>query len=87
MEYKDLTLEAIMDAFTELNSKNTEDDRSMILYTGTGGKDLYDETMENHWDFTRVYLGKKVLRILRMSKSVIKQSANGRYYKLVKLKI
>lgn len=58
-------------------------ERTIRLYTGIGGMELFEEAFEKHAGLKRIYIGKKVLRILRTSKAVIKKSYSGRYYKLI----
>lgn len=59
--------------------------REYRIYTGAGGMELFEEAMEKAFGFKRVYIGKKVLRILRRVKTPIKKSRlTGRYYKLIK---
>lgn len=58
--------------------------RNVKIYTGVGGYELLMEAMENQLGYSRVYIGKKVLRILRRLKTPIKKSPTGRYYKLMK---
>jgi len=59
--------------------------RRMVIRTGARGMELFEEAMEKHTGFYRVYIGKKVLRILRRCKTPIRKSSlTGRYYKLLK---
>lgn len=58
---------------------------SYIIRTGAGGYDLFQEAFEKKVGFERVYIGKKVLRILRRLKNPIRKSMNKRYYKLIKI--
>jgi len=58
----------------------------MIIRTGRGGYELFQEGIEHATGRTRIYIGKKVLRILRYTRGRIhKSSLSGRYYRLVKL--
>lgn len=56
----------------------------MILYTGTGGYDLFNEYLERELGWGRIYTGKKVPRILGKRLKFIK-SASGRYYRRLKI--
>lgn len=58
-------------------------ERNIIIHTGAGGMDLFDEMMEESAGFKRIPIGKKVLRILRRLKPVIRKNRTGIYYKLV----
>lgn len=60
-------------------------ERRTIIHTGTGGYDLFLECVEEKEGFSRVYIGKKVPRILRKLKITIKLSPKNIYYKLVKI--
>lgn len=61
--------------------------RNIRLYTGAGGMDVFEEAMQEQVGLKRIYLGKKVLRILRKTKTPIMKSAyTGRWYKLMGLK-
>lgn len=44
---------------------------------------MFEEAMENQLGLQRIYIGKKVPRILRILRTEIKKSRTGRYYKLV----
>lgn len=57
--------------------------RSIRLYTGVGGYELFQEAMEASAGLKRIYIGKKVMRILRRLKTPIRKSVSGRYYKLI----
>lgn len=59
-------------------------DRTIRIYTGIGGYDLFQEAVENGEGFYRIYIGKKVLRILRGLNPSIRKSVKGKYYKLSK---
>jgi hypothetical protein len=60
--------------------------RGIKIYTGVGGMDLFEEAMEEHAGLKRVYIGKKVPRILRKLPISIKKSLSGRYYRLISTK-
>lgn len=62
----------------------TPDPQSITIYTGAGGMDLIQESMDNAVGYLRIYIGKKVSRMLRVLKSPIRKSYSGRYYKLIK---
>lgn len=82
MEYSDLTPNLIKDALYGV--MNTEG-RRVKMYTGAGGFDIFDEAVDNRLGFIRVYIGRKVPRIVsRTTKHKIKKSARGLYYKLMK---
>lgn len=51
----------------------------MVLYTGAGGAELFDEAMDRHAGYERVYAGKKPLRLLKHK--LIKSPYTGRYYR------
>jgi hypothetical protein len=58
---------------------------NITMYTGVVGYDIFNEAMENQVGLYRVYIGKKVPRLLRKMNYNIKLSARGRWYKLVKI--
>lgn len=58
-------------------------ERRIKLYTGAGGMDLFEERMEQHVGLYRIYLGKKIPRILRILNFSIYKNHRGRYYKLL----
>lgn len=60
------------------------EERKIVIRTGTGGYEMFQEGMENQFGLYRIYIGKKVMRILRISKIPIKKSLTGRYYKLLR---
>lgn len=83
MEYPNLIIDKIQEAFFDRHDE--EQKRTIRLYTGAGGADLFGETMEFKVSGTvRVYMGYKVLRILRRLKTPIHKSYSGRYYKCIK---
>jgi hypothetical protein len=59
----------------------------MIIKTGRGGYELLQEAFEEKGSSRkRIYIGKKVMRILRAAKGTIRKSSlSGRYYRLVKM--
>lgn len=60
-------------------------ERSIRIMTGAGGYELIQEAMEKAGGFYRIYIGKKVVRILRRLKTpILKSSLSKRYYKLMK---
>ena len=60
-------------------------DRIMKIYTGVGGYNLFQEAMEEKLLGTkRIYIGKKVPRILRKLKTPIHKSVTGIYFKRIK---
>lgn len=59
----------------------------MIIHTGAGGFDLFNEAMEREFGFERVYIGKKTPRFLRKPGTRVRKSASGRYYKLLRLPV
>lgn len=54
------------------------------LYTNAAGMDIFEECVEKEAGYKRIYLGKKVLRILRRLKNPIRTSHTGIFYKLIK---
>lgn len=58
--------------------------RTVTIRTGIGGYDMIMEATENGAGLTRVYIGKKVLRIIRRIKGKIYKSPRGIYYRLVR---
>lgn len=59
--------------------------RRVKLYTNDYGYDLFEENIEKQTSGTkRIYLGKKVMRLLRINSKIFK-SASGRYFKIVKI--
>lgn len=79
--YRDLTEEMIEEKLREIFARPQ---RRIVLYTGIGGADNFDETIERRVGYTRVYIGKKVPRLLRSLKFTIHRSKRMLYYKLVK---
>lgn len=79
-----LTKQSISSAIDEYYSKNFGDN-AVVIHTGTGGMDKMGEHFEKYRGFYRIYIGKKVIRILRKLNFKIKKSFSGRYYKLMKL--
>jgi hypothetical protein len=59
-------------------------ERQIILRTGVGGYDMFLEAMEGQVGLQRIYIGKKVPRIIRGLKGNIHKSPRGIYYKLVR---
>lgn len=58
----------------------------MRIYTGVGGYELFEEAMEREVLGTeRKYLGKKIPRILRLTKGEILKSVGGKFYKRIKI--
>lgn len=59
-------------------------DRQIRIYTGRGGMELVNEAFEDVAGLKRVYIGKKVLRILRRKKreQPHKSHLTDRYYYL-----
>jgi len=61
--------------------------RSIKIWTGAAGMESFEEAFQESVGLKRMYLGNKVLRILRKTKGVInKSSYSGRYYRLFGLK-
>jgi len=58
--------------------------RSITLHTGVGGYNLFGETVDDQRGFKRIYIGKKVPRILRKLNFTILRAPIGKYYKLVR---
>ena len=54
--------------------------RNVKIYTGVGGYNLFEEAMERHIGFERVYIGKKVPRILRKVHKDIRKSITGLFF-------
>ncbi len=65
--------------------KNTV--RQIKIYTGAGGLDLYGEAFDKQVGYERVYIGFKVLRILRKLKSPIRKSMTKGFYKIIKINL
>lgn len=59
--------------------------RSVKLFTGAGGMDLFEESLENQCGLQRVYIGHKIPRILRRLKGRIHKSLTKGYYKNIPL--
>lgn len=58
-------------------------ERSIKIYTGVGGMDLFEECLEEQCGFKRLYMS-KVPRILRRIKGIrILKSRTGRWYRRV----
>jgi len=52
------------------------------MYTGAGGMDMFEEAMGEAVGLKRIWLGRKVLRILRRLKGSIRKSPyTGKYYR------
>lgn len=85
MEHSDITIDVIQDSLSDLlygHDGNYGQPRKIRLYTGTGGADMFEDSLE--FQITgrkRVYIGFKVLRILRRIKMDIRKSHSGRYFK------
>lgn len=60
--------------------------RQLRLYTGSGGADMFEEGMERSIGLSRIYIGKKVPRLLKSLNFKIKKSYRGRYYRLTPFK-
>jgi len=55
--------------------------RNITLYTGVGGYIMFQESLEQITLGTRrVYIGKKVPRILRKVHKKIEKAENGKYF-------
>lgn len=80
MEYKDITLESIEES---LKTFFPPTERRVMLRTGVGGMDLFEEAMEKSIGFSRIYIGKKVPRWLRIKKFTILKSHSGRWYRRI----
>lgn len=78
-----LKLEDIEEKMTSYFSKPR---REITIHTGIGGMELFQEAIEKKLGFERVYMGKKVLRILRINKISIGKSHTGRYFRKIKIK-
>lgn len=60
-------------------------ERNIKIYTGVGGYNLFEETFEEITLGTkRVYIGKKIPRILRKVHKNICKSVNGIYFYRIK---
>lgn len=57
--------------------------RHIRIYTGAGGMEMFQEAMEHSVGLERVYMGKKVSRIVKKITPGMKKSLTGKYYKLV----
>lgn len=58
--------------------------RNINIYTGAGGMDIFEEALQWHLGIRRIYIGKKVPRILRRLKTTIRKSPyTDRYYKII----
>lgn len=58
-------------------------ERRIVVHTGVGGYDLFDEKFGNQVGLYRIYLGRQIPRILRRLKFKIFKNPAGRYYKLL----
>lgn len=83
-----MTKEEIYNEVEKFFQKSYEkQERTIKLYTGIGGYDLFQNAFEEALGYKRLYISKKVLRILRRLKSPIKYSiAKKQHYKLIKNK-
>lgn len=60
--------------------------RGIVVQTGPGGYELFDEKMTNELGYTRIWLTKKPLRLLKNLKGKIHKSITGKYYRDIKNK-
>jgi hypothetical protein len=75
-----LVFDYIKQQFELLNTS-----RSVRLYTGAGGAEMFDEAVEYQGTgYHRQYIGRKVLRILRKAHKIYKSKYTGIYYKRIK---
>jgi hypothetical protein len=83
--YEDFSEQSIRDHLEKIFQPQVAT-RKVILRTGPGGADLFEEAVERGFGFERIYLGKKFPRILRKLPGRISKSHSGRYYRLRKTK-
>lgn len=85
-QMRGLTRESIETNLKSLYYNNYENDdfdighRNITLHTGAGGADLFEEKVENHGGLQRIYIGKKVMRLVRRVVKHIHKSHSDRYY-------
>lgn len=81
MDYNNITAESIHEAIVKAFRRPQQ--RTMRMYTGIGGYDNLLEAQERYIGYKRVYIGKKVPRLLKKLNFKVKKSLVGRYYKLI----
>jgi hypothetical protein len=80
----ELTKTIVEEALNDIFNRPTE--KRLKVYTGVYGYDMYLEKVENYSGYVRLYIGRKVSRIVRLhSKAIIKKSVLGKYYKLLRI--
>lgn len=88
MDYKNITREVIEEAVKNTfysDNFNSEPRRQLTIQTGPYGYDSFSEAMETKMTGTkRVYLGFKIMRIMRKAFKVHYSSATKRYFKRIK---
>jgi len=84
--YKELSFKNVKSAFDDLFSvESFRPQRQVKVYTNAYGFDSFQENLEEGTLGTkRIYLGKKVMRLLKINSKIFK-SASGRYFKRVKI--
>ena len=55
--------------------------RNITIHTGAGGMDMFEEAFEKEVGITRIYMGRKVMRILKKKFPYIRKSHTGRYFR------
>lgn len=82
-DYSNISFKELEESIKEFYYGKAES-RQVKMYTNVYGYDLFEECMEGEIGYKRVYIGRKVPRILRKLKITIRQAHSGRFYKLIK---
>lgn len=82
--HKSLDIEKIRQAFAE-SFNHSRTGRAIVIYTGAGGMDVFDEMCEEYLGYKRVYLGAKVPRVLRKLRGGIYKSLTRGYYRRIRM--
>lgn len=85
MEHNQVTKDQIEGVFRDLFYNQPSPKRNIILYTNASGLDLFDESFESEFGYTRIYIGRKPSRIIKKLKGKVYKSHNGRYYRRFKI--
>ncbi len=80
---QEIALDLLKLAIQEYYNIQPVQQRATVLRTGVGGMDLFEESMENKVGFSRIYIGKKVPRWMRIDKFTILKSRSGRWYRRI----
>ena len=78
-----MDLNELTNAINEFYDLYPIPERQYIVRTGVGGMDLFDEAIENSVGLSRIYIGTKVPRFLRIKKFTILKSRGGKWYRQI----